>query len=203
MASSFADNFSSWYDYAERAQKSPPRPLLVEAVGFVTNRDAALDIGAGALNDSRFLLDAGFAAVTALDAEPVAQATADSLPADRFRYVISSFESFDFPVAALDLLNAQYALPFIRGDAFERVFAAIIASLKPGGIVTGQFFGDRDDWVGTPNMTFHSEAEARSLLAPLAVLSFREEDDPNSQTLSGKPKHWHLFHFIARRDGDG
>ena len=196
----FADNFEGWYKYAERARDRPPRPLLLEAAKFTTRRDAAIDIGAGALNDVLFLLDAGFAHVTALDGEPIAQDIADTLPPDRFRYVIATFEDFAFPFTAYDLLNAQYALPFIRADQFDRVFDAIIASLRPGGIITGQFFGDRDDWVGTPNMTFHSREAAEALLAPLTVLSFREEDDPNSQTINGTPKHWHLFHFIARKD---
>lgn len=196
----FADNFEGWYKYAERAAGRPPRPLLVEATQLATGRDAALDIGAGALSDSIHLLDLGFRHVTALDGEPIAQEIADSLPADRFDYVISSFEDFAFPRTAFDLLNAQYALPFIRPDQFDRVFAAILVALRPGAILTGQLFGDRDDWVGTPNMTFHTRSEAEALLAPLTVLSFREEDDPNSQTLNGTPKHWHLYHFIARKD---
>lgn len=196
----FADNFEGWYKYAERARDRPPRPLLVEAVALGSGREAAIDIGAGALNDVRFLLEAGFAHVTALDAEPIAQEIADSLPPERFRYVIASFEEFGFPFAAYDLLNAQYALPFIRPEQFDRVFTAIVAALRPGGIVTGQLFGDRDDWVGTPNMTFHSREAAEALLRPLTTLAFREEDDPASQTLNGTPKHWHLFHFIARKD---
>jgi len=199
MAHNFADNFSGWYDYAERYKDRPPRPLLTRAVPLATHRETAIDIGSGGLNDTRFLLDSGFK-VTALDGEPVAQAVADTLPPDQFNYVVSSFESFDFPVAAFDLVNAQYALPFVRPEHYLQVFDAVVAALKPGGIFTGQFFGDRDDWGGTANMTFHSESEARRLLAPLTVLEFTEEDDASSKTLSGQPKHWHLFHFIARRD---
>ncbi|UJW87559.1 class I SAM-dependent methyltransferase [Devosia sp. SL43] len=196
----FADNFEGWYKYAERAAGKPPRPLLLEALALTPGRDSALDIGAGALNDAIHLLDIGFRHVTALDGEPIAQEIADTLPADRFDYLIASFEEFAFPRGAYDLLNAQYALPFIRPDVFDRVFAAILASLKPGGVLTGQFFGDRDDWVGTPNMTFQRLDEAKALLSPLTVLSFREEEDPNSQTLNGTAKHWHLYHFIARKD---
>lgn len=196
----FADNFEGWYKYAERAAGKPPRPLLLEALALTPGRDSALDIGAGALNDTIHLLDIGFRHVTALDGEPIAQEIADSLPADRLDYLIAGFEEFAFPRGAYDLLNAQYALPFIRPDVFDRVFAAILASLKPGGVLTGQFFGDRDDWVGTPNMTFQTLDEAKCLLSPLTVLSFREEDDPNSQTLNGTSKHWHLYHFIARKD---
>ena len=141
-----------------------------------------------------------FAHVTALDGEPIAQQIADTLPAHRFTYAISRFEDFAFPPAEYDLLNAQYALPFIRPDQFDRVLAALLASLKPGALFTGQLFGNRDDWAGTPTLTFHTRAAAEALRAPLTLLSFREEDDPNGQTLNGKAKHWHLFHFLARRD---
>lgn len=196
----FADNFEGWYKYAERARGKPPRPLLLEALQFAQGRGLALDIGAGALNDSIELLKQGFAQVIALDAEPIAQDIAETLPAERFTYAISTFEAFVYPAGKVDLFNAQYALPFIHPDHFPRVFAAIVASLAPGGVLTGQFFGDRDDWVGTDGMNFHNRQAVETLLAPLTVLKLEEEDDPNSQTLNGTPKHWHLFHVIARRD---
>lgn len=195
----FEDSFEGWYKYAERAAGKPPRPLLVDAVGLAEGRQAALDIGAGALNDAIYLLEAGFAQVTALDAEPIANDIAARLPAERFAYVIARFEDFAFPVDRYDLLNAQYALPFIAPQQFDRVFGAILASLKPGGILTGQLFGDRDDWAGTAGMSFHTIETAQTLLSPLEILSFREEDDPHSQTLSRTSKHWHLYHFIALR----
>ena len=198
MAHSFSDNFDGWYKYAERNRTKPPRPLLTRAMGFVERRDAAIDIGSGGLNDTRYLLDSGFAQVTALDGEPVAQADADTLPPERFTYTIAKFEDYAFPPAAFDLVNAQYALPFIRPERFSQVFAAILASLRAGGVLTGQFFGDRDDWAGTPNMTFHAQADAKILLEPLTMVEWTEEDDVTGTTLSGQPKHWHLFHFIAR-----
>ena len=197
---SFSESFQGWDKYVENSKGQPPRELLGRALQFVPERGSAIDVGAGALNDTRFLLDEGFVSVTALDSAPIAQDIADTMPAKRFRYVISTFEAFDFPVAAYDLVNAQYALPFVRPDHYDRVFAAVLATLRPGGIFTGQFFGDRDDWAGTPNMTFHSRSSALQLLAPLTLIEFTEEDDPASTTLSGQPKHWHLFHFIARRD---
>ncbi len=194
----FADNFEGWHKYAERARNRPPRPILVEAMAHVPGREAALDIGAGALNDAKFLLDQGFASVIALDAEPIAQDIADTLPADRFTYTIARFETFAFPVGTFDLLSAQYALPFIHPDHFDRVFDAIVAALNPGGILVGQFFGDHDDWVGTPGMTFHGANAVRRRLQPLTVLRLTEEDR-DSQTLNGTPKHWHIFEFIARQ----
>lgn len=196
---SFSESFQGWDKYVENSRDQPPRKLLVRALQFVPARGSAMDVGAGALNDTRFLLDEGFASVTALDSAPIAQDIADTLPPDRFRYVISTFEAFDFPVAAYDLVNAQYALPYIHPDHFDAVFARIAASLKPGGILTGQLFGNFDDWAGTPGMSFHTLAQARAVLSDVRPLEFEENDEPNSQTLSGKAKHWHYYDFIARR----
>ena len=195
----FFDAFEGWEVYARKAADRPPRPLLVEALTLTEARSAAIDLGAGALTDTRYLLEQGFAQVTALDLAANAQATADSFPPDRFTYAISSFEDFDFPVAAYDVINAHYALPFIHPEQFGRVFAAILAALKPGGLLVGQLFGDQDSWAGTRGMTFHSETSARDLLAGTELLRFDVENDPDSKTLSGKAKHWHAFHLIARR----
>ncbi len=194
----FDENFEGWYKYAERARDRPPRPLLVDALAHVKNRNRALDFGSGALTDSRFLVDEGFAHTIALDGEPIAEAVAKTLPADRFTYSISSFENYAFPASAFDLINAQYALPFIRQTAFGRVFADLAASLQHNGILTGQLFGDRDDWVGTDEMTFHNVDEARSLLRGFDNIMFCEEER-DGQTLNGAPKHWHLFNFIVRK----
>jgi len=196
---SFAENFQGWDKYAQNAKDRPPRELLRRALEFVPARGAAIDLGAGALNDTRLLLDEGFAVVAALDSAPIAQDIADTLPADRFTYVISTFELFDFPTEAFDLVNAQYALPFIHPDHFAAVFSRIVAALKPGGILTGQFFGNFDDWAGTPGMTFHTLAQARTALGDLRPLEFEEYDEPSSQTLNGKPKHWHYYDIIARK----
>ena len=195
----FFDSFEGWDVYAARAANRPPRPLLVEALTLTAARSAAIDLGAGALTDTRYLLEQGFAQVTALDLAANAQATADSFPPDRFTYAISSFEDFDFPVAGYDVINAHYALPFIHPEAFDRVFTAILGALRPGGLLVGQLFGEEDSWAGTPGMTFHSEARARALLSGHRLLHFEVENDPHSKTLSGKSKHWHAFHLIAQR----
>lgn len=189
----------SWQSYFERTKDNPPRALLVAALPFVTRRDAALDLGAGALNDSRYLLEQGFRHVTAIDNDPVAQAVAKTFPKDRFTYGIASFEHFAFPENAYDLVNAQFSLPFIRPDRFDAVLGKILRALRPSGIFTGQLFGDRDTWNAPGrNMTFHTHEEATRLLSTLEMLRFEEEEKEGSTAL-GEQKHWHILHFIAKK----
>ncbi len=189
---------STWQNYFEKTKSKPPRPLLVKALPFVKERRKALDLGSGALNDTVFLLKQGFEHVTAVDREPVAKEIAAALPADRFEYVIATFETFPFPTKTFDLVNAQYALPFIAPEKFAEVFANITNSLVEGGVFTGQLFGDRDGWSAKPGMTFHTLAQAKELLSGLEILSFEEEEN-DQPTAAGVMKHWHVFHFVGRK----
>lgn len=56
---------SGWKEYFVNTKDKPPRALLVTALAYVNNRDAAIDLGSGALNDSMFLLKEGFKKVVA------------------------------------------------------------------------------------------------------------------------------------------
>ena len=51
---------SHWSQYIAKTKNKSPRPLLVRALSYVKNKNKALDLGAGALNDSRYLLENGF-----------------------------------------------------------------------------------------------------------------------------------------------
>jgi tellurite methyltransferase len=111
--------------------------------------------------------------------------------------VQSTFEDFDF--ATYDLISSQFALPFTPRDRFGEVVSRLKAALAPGGIFAGQFFGIHDQW-NTPgsNMTFVTRAEAEAKLSDLETLEFREED-ADGHVADGSPKHWHVFHVLARR----
>ena len=46
-------------------------------------------------------------------------------------------------------------------------------------------------------MTFNTRAEVEALLADFEIEELREQDEPG-EAVSG-PKHWHVFHVIARK----
>lgn len=190
--------WKSWYQFAELTKNKPPRKLLVKALPFVKERNLALDLGAGALNDSTYLLDEKFEHVIAVDKEPVALDISKNLPPDRFTYEISGLESYNFDKEAADLITAQYTLPFISTNSFEQVWENIAECLKEEGVFTGQLFGDRDEWFGNESMTFHNRGEAQRLLGYFEILDL-EEEEQDKPTAAGIMKHWHVFHFILRK----
>jgi SAM-dependent methyltransferase len=185
-----------WESFYGVTKDSAPWPLLMRAAALAPAGGRALDLGAGAGRDTRYLLAQGFL-VTAVDAEPSAVALLSALPQDRLRVVQSAFEDFAF--GTYDVISAQFALPFVPREHFADVFTRLKAALAPGGIFAGQFFGIHDQW-NTPEraMTFLTRAEAEALLSDLETIELTEEDD-DGHTADGSPKHWHVFHILARK----
>jgi len=189
----------TWKEYFDQTKTYPPRPLLIEALPFLIEKYHALDLGAGALNESRYLLSRGFEHVTAVDKEPLAREIVTTLPPNSFSYIISEAETYEFPKDEFDIVNAQYSLPFVNPNKFEKVMEGIQLSLKTSGIFVGQFFGDRDEWnIKDSGMTFHSKEAALKTLADFESIIFREEE-ADKPTAAGEMKHWHVFHFIVRK----
>lgn len=183
-------------DFYAHTKDSPPWPLLIRAAALAPGK-VALDLGAGAGRDTRYLLANGFQ-VTAVDADPGAIPLLMAIATEpALRVVRASFEAFDF--ASYDLINAQYALPFVPRSHFADVFTRIKAALVPGGVFAGHFFGDHDEWnVPGSDITFVTRGEAEALLSDLDILEFIEEDSDGT-VADGSPKHWHLFHILARK----
>lgn len=188
-----------WNEFVAKTKGRKPRKLLVSAIQHCFNREHALDLGAGALNDSQYLLSVGFEHVDAVDKDSFAQEIAAELPFDRFHYVISDFIDFDFPKEEYDLVTAQYSLPFYGPDNFEFFFSQVVDSLKNNGIFVGQFFGINDEWnVQGSKLVFHSKKEVQNLLQNMDVLLLREREYEGS-TVSSDRKFWHVIEVIARK----
>ena len=96
------------------------------------------------------------------------------------------------------LINSSLALPLCEAADFYRLWRDIRASLLPGGRFSGQWYGERDSWVGRPGITFVARPEAQKLLEGLDIEMFEEEEN-DSVTPRGNPKHWHVFHIVARK----
>jgi tellurite methyltransferase len=189
-----------WERFYRYTHDSPPWPLLMRAAALLPHGGRALDLGAGSGRDTRYLLAHGFE-VTAVDASVYAVDRLSALRDDRLRIVHSTFEAFPFEPQTYDLISAQFALPFVPEPAFSAVFARIMEALHPGGVFAGQFFGVNDQWNTTDSrMTFVTRARAEKLLRGLDVVELREEDT-DGHTADGSPKHWHVYHVLAREPG--
>jgi trans-aconitate methyltransferase len=188
-----------WEGYYAWTAGREPRPLLTRALEYY-GEDAphrvAVDIGCGDGVETRALLAAGFA-VTAIDATEAAIDRLQALPeaGDRLTPVLAAMQDADIPSA--DLIYAGYALPFCPSDSFDALWSRIRSALRPGALLACDLFGDRDQWVGTPDMTFVTRDRVQDLVAGLDLRSLHEIEE-EGLTFSGL-KHWHTFQVVARQ----
>jgi tellurite methyltransferase len=189
-----------WRPFIELTQGQPPWPQLVRAVEVLGHPGDALDLGSGGGRDAGYLLLEGFN-VTAVDASAWSRPALRRLPRQRrLTFVQSAIE--DFEPEEYDLVNAQFVLPFIRPDRFDGCLARLLRALRPGGLLAATFFGPNDQWnVPGTRLVFVTRSQLAALLDELDVIEL-EEEDHDGHTADGSPKHWHVFHVIARRPPD-
>ena len=191
-----------WVEFYDATADRPPRRTLVDALarfGEATAPRLAVDLGCGEGRDAIELLRRGWT-VLAIDAEPDAierlMLRPDLPSGSRLEARCERFEDAAWPAA--DLVNSSFALPLCPPERFPSLWSGLVASLKSGGRFAGQLYGNRDEWVGRPGMTHLSRAEVDRMLASLAV-ELLDEEETDSVTPRGKPKHWHIFHIVARK----
>ncbi len=186
-----------WSQYYEITKNNPPSNLLVEAIKYVKNKRKAIDIGGGALKDTRYLLSLGFD-VTVVDASELMAKEAKKIKSKKLQYFVSVFDKFNFPENTFNIASAMYSLPFNSHKTFNNVFNNIKKSLIKEGIFCGQLFGVRDEWSKNNKMTFLTKYQAKKLFSNMEIIYLKEEES-DSRTANGTSKHWHVFHFIAKK----
>jgi len=190
-----------WTGYYDGQGDREPRDLLLQALRSFEAEGrvgVAVDLGAGQGFETAELLRRGWE-VLAIDAqEEGIRRLRERVPdehADRLRTLVSPMQVPELPRA--DLVHASFSLPFCPPQAFPDLWERIRSALTPGGRIVGELFGDRDSWASDPDMTFHDASAARARFDGLELESFVEEEE-DGEAFSG-PKHWHVFHVIARR----
>ena len=184
-------------------RSSPPSETLLKALqlfesGGLSPGNLAVDLGCGAGRDTIELLRRQWQ-VLAIDANPeairIVRERVRAAGVGRIRTAVTRLESAEIPSCAL--VNAAYSLPFCPQAAFPKVWKRITEALREGGRFAGQLLGVHDEWANDRQMNFHAKNEVLFFLKQLDVEYFKEVDKAG-RTSSGTPKHWHVFHLVAR-----
>jgi tellurite methyltransferase len=188
---------SSWREFIRITSGEPPWPRLVRAAEMFGRPGDALDVGPGGGRDTRYLLRHEWR-VTAVDASLSAAAALRRLPRQRNLFiVVSAIE--DFEPTGYDLVNAQFSLPFVPPGHFDATVRRLRDSVRTGGIIAATFFGKHDDWnVAGNDLSFSARADIERMFRGWELVELTEIDE-DGHTADGAPKHWHVFHLIARR----
>ncbi len=209
-----ADYQRDWPEYFDAVDGKPPRDTLLRALDAfeaegLPDEPVAIDIACGEGRDSRAILARpGNWRVWGLDyhADAIARCRSKLAPDQRGRCTLVQVSMEEIPGRAdlprrADLINASFALPFCKPEAFDGLWSWITRTLGPGGRFSGQFFGDRDEWMCVRPKSHRTAQEVRGLLAAFTPERF-EEVLKEGDDATGKQKFHHVFHIVARRNPD-
>jgi tellurite methyltransferase len=188
-----------WTEYYEENEDRDPREMLLQVLdAFDNGGREAVDVGCGSGIDTLAMLEHGWS-VFASDAEEEAirrlRARVPPDLAPRLRTVVSRMEDVEIPRS--DLVWASFSLFFCRPERFANVWRNVTSAVRSGGRFAGQLLGDRDTWAPREDISSFTMDQARALFSGLELERFDEEEkDENGPE---GPKHWHVFHAVARR----
>jgi tellurite methyltransferase len=190
----------SWSDYFKASLDKPLHPLWQQIDPRLKAGEVALELGCGTGSGVIHLVEKGLK-VMAVDYEPEAlEITRSRLPEGADVHLVKSqFQDLGLEPASFDLIVASFSLFFLRSWEFTTFWQRLVKALKPGAIFAGQLLGVNDDWAGR-GYTVHSRSEVEMLLRPFETL-YLEEAERDGETMLREPKHWHVFHVVARKVG--
>ncbi|MDA0748960.1 MAG: class I SAM-dependent methyltransferase [bacterium] len=192
-----------WPGYFGAVMGKGARETLVAALdsfaqeGFAEG--LAIDLAAGEGRDTLELLKRNWR-VVATDGHPDAFSylwpRVPETVKPHLTTIVANFAETQIPHC--DLVNASYALPFCQPQHFPELWSRIVVAIRPGGRFAGQFFGERDSWASLPDRTHHSRDEILKLLEGFELEMMDEEETDDTPEVRN-PKHWHMFHVVARK----
>ena len=186
-----------YYDNTEA--DTPKKNVRYFLENIKTTSGKAIDIGCGAGNDSVYLLKNGWNVIS-IDKENVEERISKRLSFEelkRFKFQKQNFE--DMKLEDVDLIVANYSLPFCNNEQINDVWRNIVNNIKTKGYFVGNFFGINDSWnVVESNMTFLTKEQVLDLFEEFDVIKFKEIEKDGLTGL-GNMKHWHIFNVIAKK----
>jgi tellurite methyltransferase len=196
------DRSAGWAAYYDKLRDRPPRRTVVTALDLFGTPDTdalVTDLGCGDGRDVVEMVRRDWN-VIAVDSEPAALQQLAARPmtqAGRVTPIAARLEEVPLPIA-VKWVNSSFAMPLCEPPRFGDLWGRIRDALPVGGRFSGQWYGPRDSWNGRPGMTFLDRAAAGALLDGFDIEMF-EEEEADSVTPRGNPKHWHIFHIVARK----
>ena len=187
----------SWSEYYNR-KKREPRASIKRALAYFQSHpkpnNHAVDVGCGDGADTQVLLLDGWrvhSIDSSLASKEIVLSECPLNLKDKLEFDCQSFDTVAWKPTGL--VNASLSLPFCSVDTFDLVLGKITASIVLGGVFTGNFFGERDDW---KDLALVTESELLAIFADFEI-SFWEEREYSAKSIMGPEKNWHIFEIMA------
>lgn len=187
--------------FAKLSQKKTPNQAIVDLMHKFnfSKKHKALDVGAGPLIETKFLLDKNFT-VFAVDSDSESQKIAQSFNNESLVFVLGKIQEVDLLKDEFDLVLSFNTLSFIPKGEISLVFNKITDSVKVGGYIIVSFFGNRDDWAKKySNLSFFTRSQVTSLFDKNFNIERFIEEDKKGMTVQRIMKNWHIFTVVAKK----
>ncbi|MEA2552419.1 MAG: tellurite methyltransferase [Fimbriimonadaceae bacterium] len=185
-----------WSAYYEAMQSKSLHPHYANLDPYLPSEGEALELGCGVGQGVVHLLEKGLH-VTAVDAEDEALAILRSRLPNGAPAKLVKTDFQELQMDRYDVVVAHFCLFFLTPGEFDVFWPRLVDSIKPGGLLSCQLLGVNDEWRDR-GYTTQAKKQVEELLNPFEVLFF-EEVERDGETAQGTPKHWHVFHVVARK----
>ena len=180
--------------YYERTKDIKPSKSL--SLFFNEHSDlkdkTVIDIGSGALVNSKFLLDKG-CNVLSVDKSEHSYLHAQEVKSDRFTFLKKDIFELDFRKYDFDLVLLIFFSPIVTKKEFEGLILNLKMSLKENGKIIVNFLGEEDGWNNAlgGKMNFYNIDEVKKLFSDMDISYINEKKEWAS--FANKRKYWHVI----------
>jgi trans-aconitate methyltransferase len=185
-----------WSDYFKAVLAKPLHPHYSQIDEYLPKHGLALELGAGVGKGAIHLALKGLD-VVALDRDPKALEILRQTSPPGVHIETVAAEMRDFPPGPYDVVVAQFSLFFLAPSEFTDLWPRLVEAIKPGGLFAGQLLGVNDSW-NDKGHSMHDGAGLDDLFTGFEML-YLDEVDRDGEDVFKRPKHWHIFHIVARK----
>jgi SAM-dependent methyltransferase len=188
-----------WIDYHLHVGDTPNQLVAGCLEDYVLRREAALDLGAGNLRDSRFLQSQGFTKLVAVDN------CEDSriFLTEGIELHIAPIEKFVPEPDAFDFVFSCNTLFFLSPEQIAVLFQNVFSGLRSGGVFACNVLGQQDDWVVQGRQVSSFTEEGLTGLAQGYEVLGIQQSRTHGRTLDNLGmsvgKYWHQISIAMRK----
>jgi SAM-dependent methyltransferase len=196
----------NWSPHFQKRLYKEPRDILLQALKIYDqspqHNKKALDLGAGAGNETAYLLQHGWTVWTndreKESIEIIANRTDIQPYKDKLTLLQASFTDIQWAsLPSFNLICAIYALPFLDKTNFYTTWNAIKNHLEKDGILAVSLFGTKHavfGWWEASGMSFFTKEEILDLFKDCDIKIFEEFCEKNDEDVME-----HIFTIVAQK----